>query len=79
MLAALPVLTNQFGGADIISQIISLVYILVFIVFMFYSQKIQTYIMIRDVEGSLHKLKYMKEEGRKTAIETIKEIAMPNT
>jgi hypothetical protein len=46
---------------------------------MFYSQKIQTYIMIRDVEGSLHKLKYMKEEGRKTAIETIKEIGKPQT
>ena len=37
------------------------------------------YVMIREVENSLHKLKYIKEEGRKTAIETIKEIGKPAT
>ena len=35
------------------------------------------YVMIREVENSLHKLKYIKEEGRKTAIEAIKEIGKP--
>jgi len=35
------------------------------------------YVMIREVEGSLYKLKYIKDEGRKTAIETIKEIGKP--
>jgi hypothetical protein len=35
--------------------------------------------MIREVESSLYKLKYMKEEGRKIAIETIKEIGKPQT
>jgi hypothetical protein len=33
--------------------------------------------MIREVENSLHKLKYIKEEGRKTTIEAIKEIGKP--
>ena len=37
------------------------------------------YVMIREVENSLHKLKYIKEEGRKTAIETIKEIGKPTS
>ena len=37
------------------------------------------YVMIREVEGSLFKLKYIKDEGRKTAIETIKEIGKPQT
>jgi len=80
MLATLPVLTDQiFGAGDIISQIISIAYILFFVVFIFYGQRIQMYAMIREVEGSLYKLKYMREEGRKTAVETIKEIGKPPT
>jgi hypothetical protein len=78
VLAALPVLTNQFG-TDIISQIISFVYIFAFIAFIFYGQRIQMWAIIREVEGSLYKLKYMRDEGRKTAIETIKEIGKPQT
>jgi hypothetical protein len=35
------------------------------------------YVMIREVENSLHKLKYIKEEGRKVTIEAIKEIGKP--
>src|SRR3990170_6774073 len=74
----LPVLTDQiFGAGDIISQIISIAYILFFVVFIFYGQRIQMYAMIREVEGSLYKLKFMREEGRKTAIETIKEVGKP--
>src|SRR4030067_2335761 len=77
MLATLLML-NQFGVAgDVISQILSLVYILFFVVFIFYGQRIQMYAMIREVEGSLYKLKHMREEGRKTAIETIKEVGKP--
>jgi len=77
MLATLLML-NQFGGAgDVISQILSVVYILFFVVFIFYGQRIQMYAMIREVEGSLYKLKHMREEGRKTAIETIKEVGKP--
>lgn len=78
VLAVLSVLTSQFLGAgDIISQIISIVYILFFVVFIFYGQRIQMYAAIREVESSLYKLKYMREEARKTAIETIKEIGKP--
>jgi hypothetical protein len=80
MLAALQVLTNFFGGTgDSISNIISILFYGVFIVFIFYGQRIQMYVMIREVEGSLYKLKYIKEEGRKTTIETIKEIGKPQT
>ncbi len=80
MSAVLSTLTNQFGGAgDSISQILSILFYVVFIVFLFYGQRIQMYVMIREVEGSLYKLKYIKEEGRKIAIETIKEIGKPQT
>jgi len=80
MFTAMEVLPNFFGGGgDSITQILSMLMYGVFIVFIFYGQKIQMYVMIREVEGSLYKLKYIKEEGRKTAIETIKEIGKPQT
>jgi hypothetical protein len=72
--------TSALGGAgDFVSQILSIVYILFFVVFIFYGQRIQMYAAIREVEGSLHKLKYLKDEARKTAIETIKTIGKPET
>jgi hypothetical protein len=80
MFTAVNVLTNLFGsGGDSISSILSMLFYVVFIVFLFYGQRIQMYVMIREVEGSLYKLKYIKEEGRKIAIETIKEIGKPQT
>ncbi len=66
-------------GSDSITQIISLLSYVFFIVLIFYGQRIQMYVMIREVENSLHKLKHIKEEGRKTAIETLKEIGKPTT
>jgi hypothetical protein len=80
VLAQMPIMTNQLFGAggDIISQIINVFFMVFFIGFMFYGQRIQMYIMIREVEGSLFKLKVMRDEGRKTAIETIKEIGKPS-
>jgi len=82
MAAELPALGNQLfqlPTGDTISQILSMLSYVFFIVLIFYGQRIQMYMMIREVEGSLYKLKYMKEEGRKTAIETIKEIGKPQT
>ncbi len=69
---------SALPGSDTISQILSILFYVVFIVFLFYGQRIQMYVMIREVEGSLYKLKYIKEEGRKLAIETIKEIGKPS-
>ncbi|MFB3888182.1 MAG: DUF1512 domain-containing protein [Candidatus Bathyarchaeia archaeon] len=73
------ILTDQlgFGSGDIIVQIINVLLYVFFIGFIFYGQRIQMYVMIREVEGSLFKLKFMRDEGRKTAIETIKEIGKP--
>jgi hypothetical protein len=69
----------QLPGGDSITQILSYLFYIVFIVFIFYGQRIQMYVMIREVQGSLYKLKYIKDEGRKIAIETIKDIGKPQT
>jgi hypothetical protein len=76
------ILKNQLigiGSGDVVVQILSLLSYLFIFVFIFYGQRIQMYVMIREVESSLFKLKIIKEEGRKTAIETIKEIGKPAT
>jgi hypothetical protein len=62
-----------------ITQIISLLTYVFFIVFIFYGQRIQMYVMIREVENSLHKLKFIRDEGKKASIEVIKEIGKPTT
>jgi len=48
-----------------------------FIAFIFYGQRIQMYVMIREVENSLHKLRVIKDEGKKTTIDAIKELGKP--
>lgn len=81
----LAVLMSSLGSlildfpSDTLSWIMSILFYAMFIGFMFYGQKIQTYTMLRQVEGSLYKLKYIRDEGRKITIETVKEIGKPQT
>ncbi|MGA2523115.1 MAG: DUF1512 domain-containing protein [Candidatus Bathyarchaeia archaeon] len=78
MTVALPVHASQLGGgSNTWLTYLSLLSYVFFIVLIFYGQRIQMYVMIREVENSLHKLKYIKEEGRKVTIEAIKEIGKP--
>lgn len=42
-----------------------------------YGQRIQMTLMLREVEGSLFRLKFMRDEGRKTSISTLKELGGP--
>lgn len=69
----------QLFGGDTLSQVLSILFYVIFIVFLFYGQRIQMYVMLREVEGSLYKLKHIRDEGRKIAIDTIKEIGKPET
>jgi hypothetical protein len=81
VLAVMATLQNQIAQEPLgeYSWILTIVFYAFFFVFMFYGQRIQMYVMIREVEGSLYKLKYMKDEGRKITIETIKEVGKPQT
>ncbi len=67
------------GGGDILGWLLQIVFLGIFVVFMFYGQRMQTYIMIREVESSLFKLKIMRDEARKAAVNAIKEIGKPAT
>jgi len=46
---------------------------------MLYGQRLQLMIILREVEGSLLKIKMMRDEARKIAIDSIKEIGKPQT
>jgi len=61
------------SGDNVIGWVFQIVFLGIFVVFMFYGQRIQMMIMVREVEGSLFKLKFMRDEARKTAINNIKE------
>lgn len=65
----------QLFGApgDLVGWIFQIAFLVIFVVFMFYGQRVQMMIMVREVEGSLFKLKLMRDEARKAAINNIKE------
>ena len=77
-LIQLETLPAQFlPGQDSLSWVFQIIFMLLFVVMMFYGQRIQMYIMIREIEGRLLRLKFIRDEGRKIAIKTIKEIGKP--
>jgi len=72
-----PIYSNQwFGGGNgnDWTAYLGFLSMIFFVFILFYGQKLQTRMMMRDVESSLFKLKFIKEEGRKMAIETLKEV-----
>jgi len=62
------------GGNDLIGWILQIAFLGFFVIFMFYGQRFQMSIMLREVESSLRRIKLIRDEGRKLSIETIKEI-----
>jgi len=65
------VLTGEY---NLVSILMNLVFLSMFIVFMFYGQKIQLWNMLREVEIGLDKLRVLKDEGRRLATTTIKRV-----
>lgn len=65
------------GGRDAFSQILTILIYAFLFISLFYGQKIQMHLMLKEIEGSLYKLKYIRDEGRRIAIETIKEVGKP--
>jgi len=74
-LISLPQLALQLGlPNDLAGWIFQIIFLGLFVFFMFYGQRFQMMIWVREVEGSLFKLKLMRDEARKTAINNIKEL-----
>jgi len=69
--------SQAFPQDNIVGWIFQLVWIVVFVIFMFYGQRIQITIMLKEIEGSLFKLKLMRDRGRDIAISTIKDLGKP--
>jgi len=64
---------------ELFSQIVSIIFIVMLLISMFYGQRLQLRIWLNEIEGSLYKLKYLRDEGRRIAIEAIKEVGKPQT
>ncbi len=69
---------QQLAPQDSLNWIFQIVWILVFMFIWIYGQRIQTLLMLKEIEGSLSKLKLMRDKGREIAISAIKEIGKPN-
>jgi len=65
---------EEAGGYSWIFQVIFFLFIFVWI---FYGQRMQVAMWNRQIEGSLRKLGYMKDDARMTTIKTVKEQGKP--
>lgn len=73
----IPEVSQLFGSDNLIGIIVQIVWLGIFVFMIFYSQRIQTMNMLREVVNYLNRFKQMRDEGRKVAINTIKEIGKP--
>ena len=62
-----------------IGMILQMVFSISFIVYLFYAQRIQSMTMLRQVEGTLRRVKAIRDEGRRVSIQTIKERGNPQS
>jgi len=72
---ALQGITSQDNVIGLIVQIIWLAF---FVLYMLYGQKLQVKIMLREIEGSLFRLKLIRDRGREISISTIKKMSKGN-
>ncbi|MEM1544042.1 MAG: DUF1512 domain-containing protein [Candidatus Bathyarchaeia archaeon] len=66
------------ASQDYMGWIFQVIWILAFIIVWIYGQRIQTTLMLKEIEGSLSKLKAMRDRSRQITISAIKEIGKPN-
>lgn len=59
------------AGNSIFDQLFQIIYLGSFLFFMVYGQKVQTWIMLRDIQGAVMRLRTMKDDARKIAIDVI--------
>lgn len=62
-----------------LGMILQMVFSITFIFYLFYAQRIQSMTMLRQVEGTLRRVKAIRDEGRNTSIQTVKEVGKPES
>jgi hypothetical protein len=76
------VLSNALQGLipqdNILGFIIQIVWLGFFVGYMFYGQRLQILIMLKEIESYLLRLKLIKDRGRSIAISTIKDLGKTN-
>jgi len=70
-------ISQLFPPDNDLGAIFQFIFSLAFLVYLFYAQRIQTLTMLKQVEGTLTKLMVIKDEGRRIAIKTVKEVGKP--
>ena len=68
---------SMLQNSDFVSTILNVVYFAVFFVFMFFSQRIQTILMTREISRALVKLKRMRDEAKEATVSAILEVGTP--
>ena len=61
-------------GNDVVGLILQIGWLGFFVFYMFYGQRLQIKIMLKEIESSLYKLQLIKDQGRTLTISTIKEV-----
>lgn len=70
----IPYAEQLFQNQSEIGMILQTLFSLSFIIYLFYAQRIQSMSMLRQVEGTMRKVKAIRDEGRRVSIETVKEV-----
>jgi len=65
------------GQESPLGLLINLLFLGLFFVMMFYGQRLQLSIMLREVEYALSRLRIMKDKAREVAIENVKRVGKP--
>ena len=60
-----------------LGTIMQIIFSLVFFIYLFYAQRIQTMMMLKQVEGALLRLKAIRDEGRRVALKAVREVGKP--
>lgn len=63
-----------FQNQSDVGMILQTLFSLSFIIYLFYAQRIQAMSMLRQVEGTLRKVKMLRDEGREISIKSVKEV-----
>ena len=71
-------LGQLFQPDNEIGVILQTLFSFAFIIYIFYAQRIQAMTMLRQIEGTLRRIKHLRDESRRTSLNTIREIGKPS-